>query len=221
MTKEPGNAANTSGVVSGANDLERIYDYAVLDRSGTRIGTVCNLWPNYAGNGLTFLGIKTDLLAECERVVPADDAVLNHEKREIRLPLSAESIKSAPDFNVTGDILDDDSDRIRQYYGYNAAFATNPIVTGSAEGPAVGSTPGASTVGGPTEASATENKQTQGTQHQSAQVGRSARYRRLQRRGSADPVEHPERSETDEARRFALLDRPLDPTLDRTNPLRD
>jgi len=100
-----------------------IFDYKVLDRDGDKVGTVNDLWPNENNAGYSFIGVHTGWLMGKNHVVPADGMTIDHSEKTVRLPLSAATIKAAPDFNVSGEIDDNDQARIRSHYGYTGTRA--------------------------------------------------------------------------------------------------
>jgi uncharacterized protein (TIGR02271 family) len=101
----------------GTGYSQQIWDYTVLDREGDKVGTVNNLWPREQGEGYSFIGVSTGWFFGREHVVPADGLRIDHERREVSIPLSSARIKEAPDFNVHEEITDQERDEIYRHYG--------------------------------------------------------------------------------------------------------
>jgi len=113
---------NVSSVRDTLDDIEPgadtyIFDYKVLDRNGDKVGTVNDLWPDDSNAGYSFIGVHTGWLLGKNHIVPADGIQINHADRTVTLPLTAEAIKSAPDFDVSGDMEENEQLRIRRHYG--------------------------------------------------------------------------------------------------------
>jgi uncharacterized protein (TIGR02271 family) len=102
--------------LADTDPLLRIFDYNVQDQGGEKVGTVNNVWPETDGSGIAFIGVRTGWLLGKDHVIPAYSMQVDHENRTVRLPLSKEEIKRAPDFDITGEITRDDSIRVREYY---------------------------------------------------------------------------------------------------------
>jgi uncharacterized protein (TIGR02271 family) len=100
----------------GGTSPSSIFDYTVRDRDGEKVGTVNNLWPAETGTGYSFIGVSTGWLFGRDHVVPADGLRVDHDLREVHLPLSTAAIKDAPDFAVEEDITDRHRDEIWGYY---------------------------------------------------------------------------------------------------------
>jgi uncharacterized protein (TIGR02271 family) len=102
---------------SSTNPESQIFDYTVFDQFGEKVGHVNNLWPSSTGSGYSYIGVTTGWLFNQDHVVPAEGMRIDHALNEVHLPLSKETIKAAPDFEVSEDITDSQRNRISQYYG--------------------------------------------------------------------------------------------------------
>jgi uncharacterized protein (TIGR02271 family) len=100
----------------------RYIDYAVMGRDGDKIGTVDSVWLDSDGDP-AYLALRTGWLGMGKtHVIPAQRADVSERRREIRLPYTAEQIKSAPDFDASANLQTADEDRIGGYYqqfGFN------------------------------------------------------------------------------------------------------
>jgi len=128
---------------AGADPETYIFDYKVLDRDGDKVGTVNDLWPSETSSGYSFIGVHTGWFMGKNHVVPADGMTIDHDDKTVRLPLTAAAIKSAPDFNVSGDIDENDQLRIRSHYGVTKPTSTpttrsTPATTGLTGTPSTG-----------------------------------------------------------------------------------
>jgi len=144
---------DVAGARTGADPETYIFDYKVVDRDGDKVGTVNDLWPSETSSGYSFIGVHTGWFMGKNHVVPADGMTIDHDERIVRLPLTAAAIKSAPDFNVSGDIDENDQLRIRSHYGVtkptsSATSRSTPAstgLTGANTAPTTGVTTGMNT----------------------------------------------------------------------------
>lgn len=98
-------------------DLGRFIDYTVVDHEGDKIGTVDAVWEDHTGQP-SYLAIRTGWLGLGKaHVVPAHSAEVTEISRKIRLPYSAEQVKSAPSFDSQADINADSEYTISSHFG--------------------------------------------------------------------------------------------------------
>ncbi|MFN7142005.1 MAG: PRC-barrel domain-containing protein, partial [Limisphaerales bacterium] len=102
---------------------EHLTGHEVQDEAGNKVGTVHNLWVGENGQP-TFIGVKTGWIMGKNHVVPANSAIVNDEKKIVRLPYSEEKIKDAPSFDADSILTDMDEQSIRSYYGVSATDAS-------------------------------------------------------------------------------------------------
>src|SRR5688500_15125798 len=95
-----------------ADPILKIFDYDVLDKTGGKVGTVNNTWPERDQSGIAFLGVRTGWLFGRDHVIPAHSMRVNHDDRTVTLPLARDEIKQAPDFNLAGEFNEEDSIRV-------------------------------------------------------------------------------------------------------------
>jgi uncharacterized protein (TIGR02271 family) len=100
----------------GSMDLRRFIDFDVVDRSDDKVGTVDAVWEDHSGEP-AFLSVRSGWLGMGKaHVVPAHGADVNVRARRIRLPYTAEQIKSAPSFNDQDEINESSETTIYDYY---------------------------------------------------------------------------------------------------------
>ncbi len=80
-------------------ELDRYFDYDVVDDGNHKVGTLNTLWVDRGGHPL-FLGIKTGRVFGKTHVVPTEVARINQNGHSIRLPYSEDTIKGAPAFEA-------------------------------------------------------------------------------------------------------------------------
>jgi len=167
-----------------------IFDYKVLDRNGDKVGTVNDLWPDDSNVGYSFIGVHTGWLMGKNHVVPADGMQINHADRTVTLPLTAEAIKASPDFDVSGDMDENEQLRIRRHYGDQYGDVTAPTRSSGISTPPptpVGRTKNTGSTGDVVDVPLREEKVKVGTREVE---GGSVRLRRIVRTETVNvPVE--------------------------------
>lgn len=97
-------------------DLGRFIDYTVVDIENDKVGTVDAVWEDHTGQP-TYLAIRTGWLGLGKaHVVPAHSAEVNEASRKIRLPFTAQQVKSAPSFDSQEDITADSEYTISSHF---------------------------------------------------------------------------------------------------------
>lgn len=100
-----------------AGELRRFLDYAVVDREGTKIGSIDAVWEDHTSQP-AYVAVRTGWLGLGKaHVVPAQRAEVNEQKRTVRLPFTADEIKSAPSFDSQDDITEETEFTISSHYG--------------------------------------------------------------------------------------------------------
>lgn len=93
-----------------------LFDYEVHDSSGEKIGKVENVWTDTAENP-SFLGVSTGWLGLGQtHVVPAANAVIDHQAETIKIPYTEDVIKSSPSYLFSDDLTDAEESRLRSHY---------------------------------------------------------------------------------------------------------
>jgi uncharacterized protein (TIGR02271 family) len=130
-----GKAAGEKFDPTEAGELRRFIDYAVVDRDGSKIGTIDAVWEDRS-NQPAYVAVRTGWLGFGKaHIVPAQRAEVNETKKVVRLPFTAEEIKSAPSFDSQDDITEDSEFTISSHYGIGRDW--NRGETGMREEPAV------------------------------------------------------------------------------------
>ena len=112
-----GKAAGEHFNPTEGGDLGRFIDYTVIDRSNDKIGTVDAVWEDHTGEP-TYLAIRTGWLGIGKaHVVPAEGAEVNERERKIRLPYTADLVKSAPSFDSQDEINTESEFTISSHFG--------------------------------------------------------------------------------------------------------
>jgi uncharacterized protein (TIGR02271 family) len=100
----------------GRRNLAALIGYSVVDREGSKVGTVENLWEDPSGEP-EYLGVRTGWLGLGKaHVLPAFAAEVTEQGRKIRLPIAADVVRGAPAFDSDEEITDDGERRILDYY---------------------------------------------------------------------------------------------------------
>jgi uncharacterized protein (TIGR02271 family) len=98
-------------------DLGRYIDYTVIDREGDKVGSVDAVWEDHAGEP-SYLAVRTGWLGLGKaHVVPAQAAEVNERARKIRLPYTADQIRSGPSFDSQSDITTESEFTISSHFG--------------------------------------------------------------------------------------------------------
>lgn len=109
------------------NAMNQIFDYAVYDRSGSKIGTVDNLWED-SSQQVTFLGISTGWLGlGRNHLVPAQDLEIDHSQQIVRVPWDEDRVKSSPSYDSSDPLNEAEETQIYQHYGLDRACATEGL----------------------------------------------------------------------------------------------
>jgi len=111
---------------------QQIQGYEVVDAQGTKLGSVQSLWVDGATREPEFLAVTTDTGTGGTRIVPFAGAQPDHSDRRIRVPYQAEQIASAPHFDESASLSEQDEQRVYQHYGVRRTEASSP--TGLAGG---------------------------------------------------------------------------------------
>ena len=97
-------------------DLSRFIDFDVMDRQGSRLGTLNCIWTDDRGEP-AFVGIKTGWIFGKTHVVPAYAVEINENGRKLRLPYSEEQVKNAPAYDADAEMNREMDQEVRGYYG--------------------------------------------------------------------------------------------------------
>lgn len=114
--------------------LERYVGYDVVDRNGSKIGTLDCLWSDPSGEP-AYVGVKTGWFMGKTHVVPAEAVQVSENSSRVRLPYEEQRVKDAPTLDADSEVTFDKEQEIRNFYGLGAAThhvtgETNPPATG-------------------------------------------------------------------------------------------
>jgi uncharacterized protein (TIGR02271 family) len=107
---------------------ERLIGFEVQDQNANAVGKVHSVWTDESQQPV-FLGVRTGWILGKNHVVPAHNAKVNSIRRIVQLPFSESQIKSAPAFDESAELADDDEASIFRHYGI--ARTANPGVSGT------------------------------------------------------------------------------------------
>lgn len=100
-----------------AGELRRFIDYTVVDRDGSKIGSVDAVWEDHTSQP-AYVAVRTGWLGMGKaHVVPAQRAEVNEDKKIVRVPFTKEEIKNAPSFDSQDDITEETEFTISSHYG--------------------------------------------------------------------------------------------------------
>lgn len=111
---------------------QQLQGYEVVDAQGTKLGAVESLWVDGATREPEFLAVTTGGGMGGTRIVPFAGAEPDRSNRRIRVPYAAEQIASAPHFDATASLSEQDEQRVYQHYGVRRSERSSP--TGLAGG---------------------------------------------------------------------------------------
>jgi uncharacterized protein (TIGR02271 family) len=111
---------------------QQLQGYDVVDAQGNSLGPVRGLWVDGATREPEFLGVTTDSGMGDTRIVPFAGAEPDQSNRRIRVPYTAEQVASAPHFDATASLSEQDEQRVYQHYGVRRSERSSP--TGLAGG---------------------------------------------------------------------------------------
>src|SRR5688500_3532429 len=97
--------------------------------NGDKLGTVEHFFVDDRTGVPTWVSVVTGLFGTRHSIVPAVDAAFDEEDGTLRLPVTAEAVKSAP--QLAGEHLDPaEEDELRRHYGLADLALTDPAVAG-------------------------------------------------------------------------------------------
>jgi len=99
-----------------SRDLSRYVGYDVVDRNGNNIGTLDCIWADHTGEP-AFVGVRTGWFLGKTHVVPAESVEVSEQGQRLRLPYSAEKVKSAPAYDADIDVTEAQEREVYSYYG--------------------------------------------------------------------------------------------------------
>ena len=114
--------------MTSANPTD-LFGSEVLDGTGTKIGTVDNVWVDDATDQLEFIGVKTGWLFGKTHVIPAEQAQVAN--GQVTVPYPEEQIKEAPSFAGDAQLSPDEESQIYSYYGMQRSTAPSPTGMGT------------------------------------------------------------------------------------------
>jgi uncharacterized protein (TIGR02271 family) len=103
---------------------EQIFGYDVIDDSGSKIGSVDNVWVDDATGELEFVGVKTGWLMGKTHVIPTANAQIGD--GQIQVPYSEDQIKGAPSYGGDDELSPENEGEIYSYYGLDRSTAPSP-----------------------------------------------------------------------------------------------
>lgn len=106
-----------------ADDLNRFYEYDVLDRNDKHLGNVNGLWQDQSGQP-AFVGVKTSWLFGKTHVIPLQEAQIDAEEGHIYVGYDEDKIKDAPSFDTDAELQPNDEQEIYRYYGLQRGTGT-------------------------------------------------------------------------------------------------
>jgi uncharacterized protein (TIGR02271 family) len=112
-----GKAAGEAMNPTRSSELGRYIDYTVVDRDGSKVGTVDAVWEDQSGQPY-YLAIRTGWLHMGKaHVIPAHDSQVDETRRRIKLPFDSDLIKNAPAFARESELTEDSHRSIGEYFG--------------------------------------------------------------------------------------------------------
>ncbi len=117
-----------------SSSVNSVFDAAVVDPEGERIGTVKQVYLDPDTGQPLFATVATGLFGASESFVPLRDAAFDGE--ELRVGYDKDTVKDAPRIDADGAISDVEQDRIWDYYDGLAEDESNEGVAAEmADGP--------------------------------------------------------------------------------------
>jgi uncharacterized protein (TIGR02271 family) len=113
-------------------DTDQLFDYDVMDSSGTKIGSVDGVWVDDATSQPEFISVKTGFLFGKSHIMPLEQGQIDGGNRTITVPYSQDQIKDGPSFDTDATLSPQDEEQIYSFYGMSRSTATSP--TGYAGG---------------------------------------------------------------------------------------
>jgi stress response protein YsnF len=103
------------------------------DAQGDKIGTVEHFYVDDRSGTPSWVAVITGLFGTGTSIVPVQSATYTDGRLD--LPVTRDSVRSAPDVGAGGHLGPDDESRLRQHYGLDAAGTGEPAWTGGETGP--------------------------------------------------------------------------------------
>jgi uncharacterized protein (TIGR02271 family) len=104
----------------GNRRLEQYIGYDVVDRNGSKIGTLDCLWSDQSGEP-AYVGVKTGWFLGKTHVVPAESVEVSETTGRIRLPYEEQRVKDAPTLDADSEMTPERENEVRSFYGLGAA----------------------------------------------------------------------------------------------------
>ena len=104
-----------------------------LDADGGKLGTVEHFFVDDRTGTPTWVAVTTGLFGTRTSIVPVQSATLAEGR--LVLPVTRESVRSAPDVGGSGHLGPDDEARLRRHYGLEVAGAGDPARTAEENAP--------------------------------------------------------------------------------------
>ena len=105
--------------------------------NGDKLGTVEHFFVDDRTGSPTWVSVATGLFGTRHSVVPAVDAAYDEDDGSLRVPVTAEAVKSAP--HLAGDHLDPvEEAELRRHYGLEGNVVQDPLLRETESGPAPG-----------------------------------------------------------------------------------
>ncbi|WP_203137500.1 DUF2382 domain-containing protein [Microbacterium sp. JZ31] len=116
-----------------SSNISSIFDAKVVDRDGSKVGTVKQVYVDKDNGEPNFVTVATGLFGTSESFVPLQGA--RFEDDELRVEYDKETIKDAPRIDPDGDLSDEENDTIWDYYDGHAGRTTGGFAgTGATTG---------------------------------------------------------------------------------------
>jgi sporulation protein YlmC with PRC-barrel domain len=97
-------------------DVKQLLRCVVLDDSGEIIGTMEGLWIDFSTHQVAFIGVKSSLVSQNVRVVPAGGAHVQEGGKIIEVEYSKDFVKNAPSVNPSIDFAEVNKENVNVYY---------------------------------------------------------------------------------------------------------
>jgi len=100
---------------------EALYDFEVLDAEGQPLGAVNHVWAHDSTDEVQLLGIRSGWLFGKTDVVPARGVRIELPERRLRLPYTAEQVRSAPRYQEETPLTPELQEKFFRHYGVSWA----------------------------------------------------------------------------------------------------
>lgn len=95
----------------------QLFGYAIVDRSGAKVGPIARIWTDTASGQLKFIGLTTGRLRRQTYVIPAHNARIDDHARSMTVHYRAAVIRRAPHHNSDVSLKTDQERKVYDHYG--------------------------------------------------------------------------------------------------------